>query len=397
MGYVSIAILAITAFCLLTSFVLGFIRGFNRSLLRASLVIISAVLAFALRGVLADMILAVNIGDGNTIGDIFTLMFDLGVFPTDFLDLAYVLIKIIFSFVSFFILFALISFVTWALFFPLLKLAVGKGVRKRRALGSLVGLLQGCVVAFAFCAPLTGLVAEVEKMSHAQIDGQPVFELPAEINAVEYAQSPLGVFYSKTGGWFFDLLATSNAKDGSVVTIGDTVSVFTMVTYVSSVISDLTSGLDVLGDINSTPSQKIDAMRDVGDYLIKMGSSTSEMSGQAKKMLEDIISSSVEMMTPEGQEIDPALQEALNNFDLSQANLDSAGKALNGIATYIEKTDVQIGNNEPVTQTEIDDIVNGLADSNIIFSFISQGDVVDSVIDIENTEHKAMFEESIAK
>ena len=86
----------------------------------------------------------------------------------------------------------------------------------------------------------------------------------------------------------------------------------------------------------------------------------------------------------------------IDNFDISAIDFAAAGNAINGIATYIEKTDDSFDNNEPVTQEDVNKIVNGLADNELILSLVTQGEEVPTLVEIQDTEHKQLFETAIS-
>jgi len=69
---------------------------------------------------------------------------------------------------------------------------------------------------------------------------------------------------------------------------------------------------------------------------------------------------------------------------------------MNGIANYIEKTSDEFDNNEPVTQNDVDQIVNGIAGNDFVFSMIADGEDTPTIIEIEDEGHKAMFESAIS-
>ena len=393
MGYATMAVLGITAFCIIAGFLLGFLRGFNRSFLRALLVVASLLLALALRSTFTNIIMNLDVG-GETLAD--SLVNSMGSdLPVALQDMIVVLVEIIIGFAGFFVIFAGLLFVSWIIVFPILKIFIRKGLRKRRILGAVVGVAQGFVVAFAFCAPVTGLAIQIEKISAIELDGQPVIEIPAEAGLSEYIQSAPGQFYNKTGSWLFDMLSTGTTADGKKLSIEDTIDVVSAVSEIAGAMTNLEDSMNIMTKEDATPQERVTAMKDLGNILVDIDSSVDNLSDDAKTMINDVISSAAEIFVPEGEEMDSAVQDAINNFDITTIDLASAGQAITGISTYIEKTDEQFENSEPVTQQEVDMIVNGLAGCDVIFSAMTQGEQVDTVVKIEDETHKAMFEDSI--
>ena len=391
MGYVTMGILAITAVFMLWGFLLGLLRGFNRSLLRAVLVVASFVGAIVLRPAFTKLVIDV-VFEGANPAESFGIGDSL---PSALTDMISVLLEVIVGFAGYFVIFFALLFVSWLIVFPICKIFVKKGIRRRRFLGGIVGLLQGFVIAFAFCAPLTGLVVEVEKISKIQLDGELIMELPSEIGLEEYLESAPGKFYTSTGSWLFEILSTAETADGKKLSIDDAISIVSAVSDIANAISDLEGSMDIMTNPDATPQERVTAMKDLGNVLVNLDSSVGGLSDDAKTMINDVIVSAVDMFTPEGEEVDSSVKDAIENFDINSIDLASAGQAITGISTYIEKTDETFENSEPVTQEEVDMIINGLAGCDVIFSTMTQGEQVDAIIEIEDESHKAMFENSI--
>ena len=92
---------------------------------------------------------------------------------------------------------------------------------------------------------------------------------------------------------------------------------------------------------------------------------------------------------------DDALASALDNLDINSLDLVSVGEAMNGIASYIEKTSDEFESTEPVTQEEINDIVNGFANNTFILDIIvSDSSDVPQIIDADD-DMKSMFETAV--
>ena len=115
-------------------------------------------------------------------------------------------------------------------------------------------------------------------------------------------------------------------------------------------------------------------------------------------MIDELIGSVKEMITSEGGgNVPPALEEALDNFKVDDLKLASAGKAMQGIAAYVEK--VELGGTGEVTQKDVNNIVNGLADNKFILDIISSasdGDGVPELIEIE-AEYAEQFNTAISE
>ncbi len=389
---ITMIVLLITAVSLVLGFLLGLLRGFKRSVLRAVLVVVSLVLAVALRGTVTQIIMGLEM-DGQTLQQTLVASFSDGSLPASLQDLVMVLVEIMIGVVAFFAVFAVLVLITWLIVFPICKIFVKKGARRRRLLGGVVGIAQGVVVAFAFCAPITGLMVQVDKVSQLELEGKPVIEIPAELGVSEYLESAPGKIYNSIGGWFFDVLSSGKTADGKNVSIDDAVSIVVAVGDIANTVTQVEDSMGVMSDPNATPQQQIDAMQNLGDSLVAIGNSVDALSDDAKTIVNDVVASVKDMV---GADLDPAVQDIIDNFDISSIDFAAAGNAINGIATYIEKTDDSFNNDQPVTQEDVNKIVNGLADNELILSLVTQGDEVPTLVQVEDGEHKQLFETAIS-
>ena len=394
MGYATTAVLAITALCLVFGLALGFLRGFNRSVLRACLVVVSLLIAIALRSTFTSIIMGLDMG-GESLADTLAASFSDGSIPASLQDLVLVLVEIIIGLAGFFVCFLALLLITWLIFFPILKIFVKKGNKKRRLLGAVVGLAQGFVIAFAFCAPLTGLFVQMDKLAQIELQGQTVIEIPQELGLADYVESAPCGFYDATGSWFFDMLSSGKTADGKNISIDDATEIVKTVGEIANATTELESSLGIMTEETATPQQRVDAMKDLANVLTSIDSSISNLSGDAKEVVNEVVSSVKDMIAEEGEPLDPAIEEIFDNFDIDSLDLGSAGQAIGGIATYIEKTSDEFSNNEPVSQQDIDNIVNGIAGCDLVFSMITDGEETPTLIAIEDAGHKAMFENAI--
>ena len=384
-------ILLLTAVFLVLGFLLGFLRGFNRSVLRAVLVIASLVLAFAFRGVVTNILMGLDIG-GQTLKDSIVSAFSDGSLPASLQNLVMVLAEIMIGIVAFLAVFLVLCFITWLIVFPILKIFVRKGVHKRRILGAVVGVLQGFVMAFAFCAPVAGLVVQVDKISQLELEGKPVIEIPAEIGIPEYIESAPGKFYNSIGGWFFDMLSSGQTEDGKNLSVEDAVSIVVTVGDIANSVTEVENSMNVMTQEGATPQQRVDAMDSLGDSLIAIGESINDLSDDAKEIVNDVVSSIKDMA---GADLDPAIEEALNDFDIEQIDIAAAGEAMKGISSYIKKTSDEFEDQGEVVQADVDKIIGGLADNPLILSMVTQGEEVPTMIEIEDEDHKQLFTNAI--
>ena len=395
MGYITLGVLGFTALCLFFGLILGLMRGRNRSVLRLLLVVASAFASVMFKDKVVEIIMNYEY-QGKTINALLSELLTSGdvAIPESIQSILFTLIEIIVGVVVFFILFFLLKFITWLILYPILKIFIRRGKRKHVFTGGFFGLIQGAVVAFVVCVPLTGLVGQVNQISNIKIQGEKLFTIPEEIGIVEYVNSEPAKVYSQIGGWFYDMVTSKTDVNGNNISISDTCDVITTIAGIADTFSSISSDLSAITSENITPQEQVDTIKKVGNSLIEIGNSVNSLNQDSKAMVQELINGVKEMAAGETGELPPEVENALNNLDVNNLKLDSAGEALNGIASYIEKTSDEFENSEPVTQEEVDMIVFGIADNTYILDIIAGENEAPQIVEIDE-ENKAKFEASI--
>ena len=392
MGYLTLGVLALTVIALGFGALFGMMRGRNRAILRLALVLVCIVLAILLRGVATDIIMDINFG-GETIKEMLTESLTSGetALPESMQNLVFTLVEILIGLIAFFLLFFVLRLITWILVFPICKIFVKKGAKKRKGFGALIGLVQGILIAVTVWGPATGLVTQMNKLSKIEIQGERMMEIPAELGMDEYVNSPFAKVYNALGGWLFDILSSTKTDDGKKVSIEDTCDVVDAIAGVSGAVTDLQKTIKLVGDENATPQEQIDAMHSVGDLLIQLDTKLDDLSTDAKTLVNDLLNDAKEMLKDgETGEIPPEVEKIFDDIDIDKLNLDSLGNAVKGIANYIRKTADDYTGSEVVTQNDADSIVNGLAGTSLIFGLADMGKIIPI-----KTEHSHMFSTAV--
>ena len=397
MGYLTLGILGFSVLALLFGMLVGCLRGRNRALLRLGLLVLTILLAFLLRGVVYDFVAAYEFEHEEKIttlpaliADSFAESFD-GSAPEAITDLAITLVEILVGISAFILLFIVIRLITWLIVFPILKIFVKRGEKRRRGIGALVGLLQGALVAFVICAPITGLLVQTDRLSKIEMDGEPIVEIPAEIGLREYLDSAPGTVYHKAGGWFFGLLSTAESSSGAKVSIEDTCEVLELSQVFMEKGEQLTSKLEALSTEGATVEDRIDALKGVGDTLVELGNSFDSLSGDAKSLAEDLIGDIADYIGDEGDETSDSIAEMLKDFEFDDVNFVAAGEAVNSIATVIEKDGAT-----PLTSDEAGSIVNGFAENTFLLDLIApEGEEPPTLLEL-SSEDTATVESAIS-
>ena len=161
-GEFSIIVMGFTIACVVLGFLLGMLRGRNRSILRFVIVLGCAVGAFFLKDVLIETAMSLEI-EGQTLKDtLVATMSETAELPEYLSQLIVSLVEVIVGLVCFLVLFFALQFFSWIILFPILKIFVRREGKKKILFGGIVGVLQGVIVAFVICSPLTGAIVQVE-------------------------------------------------------------------------------------------------------------------------------------------------------------------------------------------------------------------------------------------
>lgn len=387
MGYITIAILALTAISIIFGMIFGLKRGRNRAIARLILIVLSAALAFLLRGILVDVLMEINVGEG-TIKEVLANALSGGetALPESLTNLVFALVELIIGLVAFMLLFFVLRFITWLLIFNILKKFIKKGKVRHGGAGALIGLVQGILIAIIVWSPLSGLIVQVDKFSKVEMDGKPVLELPEEIGLSTYANGLPCKIYTTTGGWLFDMLTTTTDTDGKKVSVTTSVDVVTNIVGIADKVTDLSTSMDTMTNEETSAQEKVDAMKNVGNDLIAIGDTIDNLDDETKTLINDLLSVVKEMA---GEEMG-----MFEDLELSDIKLVSAGESLNGIAVYMEKTNPELSGEGEVTQEEVDTIVNGLAENVFILDMLKEEGTVPAILPVES-EDLTKFESAI--
>ena len=394
-GIISLIVLALTFSSLIFGALFGMIRGRNRAILRLGLVIVSIILSITLRSTVVNFIMNLNVGDATLRETIIESMTSGGsAVPQFIVDLVLSLFQILISVVAFYLFFIILRIVTGIILFPILKIFVKKGEKKGILFGMLMGIVQGIIISFVVFAPLSGMLVQVERISEIEMDGSQLFELPEELGIKEYNDSAIGKFYYGCGNWFFNLISSGRDTNGNKININDMFDIVATFAELATTVNDLSSSMDVMSNPDATPQEQVNAMRDIGEKLKAMGSSIDELDEDQKELVNSVISGIKDLVVSENGEMTPELEETFNNLSLENIDLAAAGDAMSGIATYIEKTNDEFANSEPVTQEEVNSIVNGIANNPVILNTVTNGEETSAIIEV-SAEDAAMFENAI--
>lgn len=396
-GEFSIIVMGFTIACVVLGFLLGMLRGRNRSILRFVIVLGCAVGAFFLKDVLIETAMSLEI-EGQTLKDtLVATMSETAELPEYLSQLIVSLVEVIVGLVCFLVLFFALQFFSWIILFPILKIFVRREGKKKILFGGIVGVLQGVIVAFVICSPLTGAIVQVDKMSGLKFGEQTVGEMAELPDFSDYLSSPMASIYTSTGSWFFDAMTTYTDTEGNKVTLDDTVQAAETGTKVVEEVEKISTSLESLDDPNSEKT-KPEVLRDVSSSLKNIDDAITETSDGGKQVLQQVIVSVGEMISKEeggeGGEGDSSstettdkISEVIEKIDIEKVDFGAAAEAVEGIADYLDTEE-----GEPITSDTAGKIVNGLAGNAVIIEMIPEDT---QLVEIVNEDDKQTFIDAI--
>lgn len=371
MGIMTIFFVAIMAFYIITDTLLGLIRGRNRSLLRLGLVAFSAVISLLLHKSITNLIMDVNFGEGSINQLIYeTLANSDTPLPDSIANFAFALVEIVLGVFVFVLLFLAVKFITWLVAFPIIKIFVRSEEKKNRGLGALIGAAQGLLTAIIVCGCLSGVVVEANKVTDIKIDGEQMIVLPDELGIQKYASSPLAKGFDMAGGWVFDIVSTTTDDSGRKVSISSICNTASTLLNVTEEITSAYSSLDSAGGTTT------DSIKNVADAFINVGTAIENLDDDSKVLVNDLISDVKEIAANALGELPPELETVIDNIDVEEIKIKSAGEALGSIAKYVEEGEV--------TQDDINNIVNGIADNMFVLEMLGVEDA--SLIEVDGPD-----------
>ncbi len=375
MGIYSILVLSIAVFSIVIGMLSGMIRGSRRAILRLVLIVAAIAISLFFNNTV------VNIVNTTKFGEQTLPQMVMASFPEDFAKYENIILPMILTLVSVFTfilcLFAiqiitLVIYWICKLFVRPKKNAAGI-VDKNPFIGMFIGLIQGVLIALVYGVMLTGLGNNVLKITEVEMNDQKLIDLDtiekeANLNIAldEYCESSIAVIFNKCGGFIYNT-ATTIKLDGEKYTFDGQIEALTKALNVANELSSLSS-VDF--------SQGITAQNkdDIIEVLNNLDAITEDMSEEVTKTLNEMIHTIAGDM----------LEVDLTGLDLSEVEFSKVANVVDNIEEVSQNP----------TQENIDQIVNDLVDSNVIFVL---ADATDISLDEFDDETKTMITESINK
>lgn len=435
MNWLSLGFWVLPALFIGVSTFVGLSRGLNRALLRLVLVLICAVLAFFLRGVVTDAVLGIEI-DGVTIEQ--TILNGLPEQIAGLGDAALAIVKVSVYAVIFVAVFYALKLLSWAIVYPICKMFIRSAekrkiaklpedaskseytgiARKRRGFGALVGLCQGVVIAICICMPLGAMVYQADQAlvalnssssevatAYVSADGMPDgispsesedSILPKEIQEMldGYANSAIGKFYGEICQSSFDSIASVNTEDGKI-TFSGVVSVVREAPKFADKLDSINAALDGIDYNNPESLSQLKAVMRSLDELV------AEMPGVAKDTLNTLIAQvgkklTVDVFLPsDSADISPiltgmvqALTDTLEQVRFTEISFENEIVVLENIMTDIS----DVVKSEQITDEGISEILSDMSESNLIVPILNNITLSDLGAEPFDAEVLASFE-----
>lgn len=433
MNYFVLGAWVLTVVFILSGFLCGLIRGRNRSILRVCLVVVCAVAAFFLRTVVADAIMGIET-NGETLLEMLQNSFTSSEMSAEMTDIICAVVEGLIGAVCFIILFVALRFVTWALIYPFLKLAVKKedkrtdeekeiakqnllneGKKKykpalKRWWGALVGSLQGVLIAFLVLVPLTGMLgtvgsltalmpeeesASTEYVQTLSANDEKALSLYEQegsgssssegfdfssLGLDEFSNSFIYRTFNFTGRWFYSAVSAAEYEtveideNGEEKTVTKSVSVAAVGEIVKAAQKIMTEVEDlqkVVEELGEEGGATKENYEALGDSLIKVGNALNSLPGDAKTLLDDLGSALIGMI---GDSSDDGM-EFPEDFKFSNLDLASIGELIRDIAPYAAN---DFEEERELTEDLAEDMVDCIAKNMDIFEMIMDSEGGDS-------------------
>ncbi len=344
----SLALLGITGFFLLFGILFGLKRGLYRSIARLVTLGVAFAVAWFGKATYVAAVLNVEIEEGATVRD---MLGNMGEEMAAFAPVITSLVEILLGVVLFILVFLCLKFLT-----AILNMIVCIFVPKRssRTLGMLVGAVQGLLIAFCICAPLNGIILDVNQVMSIELDGQAL--LPAEteeqmkaagIDFDAYEGGPVSKIYTAVGTGFYKALASTETEDGKTVSLSGYVEATTATTKFAD-------ELTVLGTLNFENGLTADGRDAIQQAMQNLNAIKSDLSDEAAETLNDLVSTVVEAA---GEDLPESVKGVLENFDVREVDFETEGAVILDLYSYAQDE------NSEVTAT---DLVNSLAETTVI-------------------------------
>ncbi len=347
MDILSLVLLGITGFFLLFGLLFGLKRGFYRSLVRLGTLGVAFAAAWFLKPVYVNAVLDVQV-NGQSLR---AALSEVGAEMAAFAPVITALVEILLGVVLFILVFLVLKFIT-AIINMIVCIFVPK--KSSRLLGMLVGIVQGLLIAFFICAPLNGIILDVNTILNIEMDGQPIIDAETKqqmkssgIDFDAYEEGAVSKVYTAVGKGFYKALASTKTEDGKKVSLPGYVEATEATTKFADEIT-------ALSEINLENGLTADSRDAIQQAMHNLNEIKGDLSDEAAETLNDLVSTVVSEM---GEDMPDGVKDVLEGFDVREVNFEAEGQVILDLYDFAE------GENSEITAAGL---VNSLAQTTVM-------------------------------
>lgn len=344
--------------CIIFFCVFCVVRGRRYSLVHCGITIVSTFLALGLKDVFQPIIAGVLFENTSVTSVAFHSLSD------TIYDAFSVLISFVLVFILINILFHSIGMILCNKYLP-------KEIVYHSLQAVCLGVFQGFLVVFMICAPLSCYLTQAETFNSIQYQSKSIINAPY---ANGYSNSLTSLWYDIIGNNF------SNQITASDTTLNETKSAIEAYISVSEWLNQTDNDLAIAYKESEDIETKASKIQIAGKSLMKSGQIINDLSEKEKTIFQNIIHQ-VNANSPDPNIID--------NLNISESNLYSAGVSLNYMANYIKK-------NQEESDTFLTDVgrkalLYGLTDNLFVVSMLEQHEINFKVNSCETNAFKEIL------
>lgn len=366
----------------------GVTRQRNRSLARLILMVISFVMAMLLKDIIADAIINIPYQDGTLGSHILSTFYKSDMILSNDIKLLLIsIIETIISFLVFLITFGVLSFVSWLIGFQILKLVVAKEFKPNAWQCVIIGIVQGILVAYLLCAPFSVMAVEVNKINNLTYQNEQMFEFVDKQELNGYANSTVSKVYYGAGKWFFDIISSTKDSNGNKMEINEATDLAITSIKLSEAFTKIAPNVENISEMSE--SNKLIALEKTQCEIENIGTILSKFDYNSKVVLQDMMPGIKETVTFNyGKQSEP-INYCLDKLIFATIKYTKLPNCLNSIITIVEN-----GNNNNLSQEQVDEAVNVLIENSWIMDLFITKNGICSLVDV-NDEMEIYFVISI--
>lgn len=233
--------------------------------------------------------------------------------------------------------------------------------------GSLVGLVQGAVVAIVIMAPISGLVASVgglvKSLANLEMQGEPMLDAETkqvldETGLLEYPESDVAKVYDTVGGWLYQSISKVEKADGTTTDIKTQIEAIDGGVQMASVIAKF-------AEINMDDGFNTDVRDSFVGIFNELDEIKEGMSPEGVRELDALMK---EALGPILSEAGDDLPINLDEISFAEVDFSTEGQVISSFYTLYEQSE----NGNLDEDQVMEDVVTTLSESTLILPILNQ-------------------------